>query len=264
MLKAKWRLGAAVAGSVLILSGCSAVTEGEGGSGVEGQQEQAAAEAGGQDPGGDAGQADMPEPDLDSVPDVVAEVNGTEISKEDFTTVYEVQFQQMAMQSQMSGQEVDQDQLKNMTAEGLVGNELLAQEADNRGIEASDEDAEQKLAEYAETNQMSPDEFIAANEEQGMDETAMRDEISSQIVIEDLLTDEFGEFEATEDEVQATYQEAEAQQQMGGQAGGAQELPPLDEVRPQVEEQVINQKQMESTQKLVEDLREKGDVTVHL
>src|SRR5699024_9190011 len=47
---------------------------------------------------------DLPEPDLDDVPDVVAEVNGEEVSKDEFAEVYEQQFQQQAMQAQMSGE----------------------------------------------------------------------------------------------------------------------------------------------------------------
>lgn len=262
MLKTKWRLGAAVAGSVFILSGCGAVAGDEGDSAASEQQEHTAAEQ--QAPGGEAGQPEMQEPDLDNVPDIVAEVNGTEIIKDDFAAIYEGQFQQMSMQAQMSGQEIDQDQLKNMTAEGLIGNELLAQEAADRGIQASAKDAEQKLAELAETNQMSPDEFIAANEQQGMDEAAVMDELTSQILIEGLVEDEFGQFEANEDEIQAAYQEVEDQQQMSGQAGQTAALPPLDEVRSELEEQVISQKQAESIQTLADDLREDADVTIHL
>lgn len=264
MLKFNWRLAAAVAGSVLVLSGCGAVTDDAGGSGAPEQQEQAGTEAEEQASGAESGQPEMPEPDLDGVPDIVAEANGAEITRDDFAAVYESQFQQMAMQSQMTGQEVDQDQLKNATVEGLVGNELLAQEAADRGIEVSDGNAEQKLAGFAETNQMSPEEFIAANEEQGMDEAAVMDEIKSQILIEDLVVDEFGEFETTEEEVQAAYQEVEAQQQMGGQAGQAQALPPLDEVRSEVEAQVISQKQAEAMQTLADNLREDADVTINL
>ncbi|MDP3894508.1 hypothetical protein, partial [Nocardioides sp.] len=41
-------------------------------------------------------------PDLEGIPDVVAEVNGQEVTKDEFVAVYEAQFQQAAMQAQMS------------------------------------------------------------------------------------------------------------------------------------------------------------------
>lgn len=41
-------------------------------------------------------QAEMPEPDLEGIPDIVAEVNDGEVTKEDFEGMYQQQFQQMA------------------------------------------------------------------------------------------------------------------------------------------------------------------------
>src|SRR5690606_32806683 len=99
-----------------------------------------------------AAPTEMPEPDLEGVPDLVAEVNGEEIKKEEFESAYVGQFQQMAMQAQMSGQEVDQDQLKTQIAESLVGQRLLMQETDNRSIEASDEEIDNTLTSIAEQN----------------------------------------------------------------------------------------------------------------
>ncbi|MDS8765667.1 SurA N-terminal domain-containing protein, partial [Streptococcus pneumoniae] len=83
---------------------------------------------------------EMPEPDLEGIPEVVAEVNGEEVSKEEFETAYTGQFQQAAMQAQMSGQEIDQNQLKTQLAESMVGQKLLVQEAENQELTASDEE----------------------------------------------------------------------------------------------------------------------------
>ena len=172
----------------------------------------------------------------------------------------------MAMQSQMSGQEVDEDQLKEQTVESLVGTELLGQEASNRNIQASDVDVEAALVEFAETNQMSTDEFVAAMGEQGLDEDDVMSEIRTQVQIEQLVTDEFGEFEASEAELEEAYAQVQAQQEQMGAAQPEQptELPPLDEVRGELEEQLRSQEQMEQMQTLVENLRGDADVTVHL
>ena len=66
-------------------------------------------------------------------------MNGEKISKADFTRIYEGQFQQVALQAQMSGQELDQAQLKKQTAEGLVNTELLIQQAAKEKIFATPE-----------------------------------------------------------------------------------------------------------------------------
>ena len=106
---------------------------------------------GGSGDGGDAGEqasdkssasqeqdgASATEPDLEGIPDVVAEVNGEELGKAEFVDTYTAQFQQMAMQAQSSGQPVDQDQLKKQVVDNMINGELLVQEAEERGYSAS-------------------------------------------------------------------------------------------------------------------------------
>jgi len=58
---------------------------------------------------------ELPEADTEDIPEVVAEVNGDEITGEDFTVLYESQFQQASLQAQSTGEELDQDQLKDQT-----------------------------------------------------------------------------------------------------------------------------------------------------
>src|SRR5699024_11666505 len=94
------------------------------------------------------GQAEMPESKLEGITDIVADVNDREVTKEDFEATYQQQFQQMAMQAQMSGQnmdEIDQDELKEQTADGLVGQELLMQEANDRVSDISDDDIDETI-----------------------------------------------------------------------------------------------------------------------
>ena len=74
------------------------------------------------------------EPDLEGIPDVVAEVNGEEVTKDEFVVLYEAQFQQATMQAQAGGEEPDEDALKEQTADNLVDTELLVQEAGDRGL----------------------------------------------------------------------------------------------------------------------------------
>ena len=222
-------------------------------------------------PGGEQGA--QPEPDLEDVPDVVADVNGTEITKDEFSGVYESQFQQMAMQSQASGQEVDQDQLKSDTLDSLIGVELLEQEADDRGIEVSDSQVDEALTETAEQNQMGADEFLAAMEQQGMPEDEVRSQVASQETVGQLVEDENGGFEASEDELKEAYEQAKSQQEQmpqqpqQGQQGGApqqQEMPPFEDMKPQLEQQVTQQKEAKATDELATELREDADVTVNL
>lgn len=263
MLKRKWQLVAVAAGSVLIAAGCTM----PGDDGEDTAQAQPAAAEQSTEDGSASQDAQDPAagPNTDDIPDPVAEVNGTEISKDEFVSVFEGQYQQMSMQAQTSGQPVDEEQLKQQSIEGLVGTALLEQEAEKRGIKASDKEIDDSLAEFAETNQVSTDEFVAKMGEQGMDREAVMDQIEKQLRVEKLVTDEYGEFTPSDQEVQAAYdQVAQQQSMMGGAQGGGQQLPPLEQVRPEVEEQLKSEKQAKDMQTLSEELREGADVTVHL
>lgn len=260
MLVKKMRLAVAAAGAVLIVAGCGAAGGDEG----SGGEPQAATEQTQSDADGDGGDgAQSGAPNLDDIPDPVAEVNGTAISKDEFVSVFEGQYQQMSMQAQATGQPVDEDQLKQQSLDGLVGVELLQQEAENRGIEVTDAEIDESLAEFAETNQVSTDEFVAQMGQQGLDREGVLDQIEKQLRAEKLITDEFGEFSATDEEIQAAYDQVAQQQMMMG-GGEAAELPPLEQVRSQVEEQLRSETQAQQMQTLSDSLREGAEITVNL
>lgn len=271
MLKRKWRLAVVATGSVLIAAGCSMPGDGGDGGDAAKSEPVAAAE---QAPAGEAADAEGADaqssgPNLDGIPDPVAEVNGSKVTKDEFVSVFKGQYQQMSMQAQTSGQPVDEEKLKQQSIEGLVGAELLEQEAEKRGIKASDKEVDASLAEFAKTNQVSPDEFVAKMGEQGMDRAAVMAQIKKQLIVEKLVDDEYGEFTPSDKEVQAAYDQVSQQQSMmggqgGGAQGGAQQLPPLEQVRPQVEEQLKTEKQAKNMQTMSEKLRKDADVTVHL
>jgi peptidyl-prolyl cis-trans isomerase SurA len=203
------------------------------------------------------------EPDLEGIPDVVAEVNGEEVTKEEFTPIYEAAFQQAAMQAQMSGEAPDQEALKKQTVDDLVDTELLVQEADARGLSVSDEDIDAELSDLAEQNQMgSAEELLAAVEKQGVTEEQARSQVETQVLVEQLVADEDGSAEPTEKELRAIYAQAKQQQAQSGQTG--QKIPPFAEVREQIEEQARSQQVGEVAQALVDGLRKDADITVNL
>ena len=139
-----------------------------------GQAAPAASDGGGQaapgaDGGGAAGDPQAQEADVSDVPEVVATVNGTEITKDDFVQTYQSQYQQMAMQQQSGGQAPDEEQLKTQVAEQLVNNELLRQGAEDAGIKATDKDIDTTLDEIAKQSGLgSGDEVVSALEQQGI------------------------------------------------------------------------------------------------
>ena len=169
------------------------------------------------------------------------------------------------MQQQMSGEEVNQDELKKQVADGMVSQELLIQETENRGIEASEDEVNKTLDDIVKQNQMeSQDEFFTAMEEQGMKKDDVMSQLETQVKMDQLIAEETGDIEPSDDELKEIYdQQKEQMSQMQGEEGGS-EMPSFDEMKPQLKEQVVMQKESEAAQTLAEDLKEKSDVTVNL
>ncbi|GAB3058230.1 SurA N-terminal domain-containing protein [Virgibacillus ainsalahensis] len=266
----KWFLSLIIAALVALLAACGDGDESAEDNNDESEtQEEESADNEAAPEGGEGGeQPQMPEPDMEGVPDVVAEVNGEEIAKEEFENTYTTRFQQATMQSQMSGQEVDEDQLKQQVADSMIGMELLIQEADNSGVEASEEDINTTLDELVEMNGLeSKDDFLTAMEEQGMGEEEVMSQVELQAKIDKLIASETGDIEPSEEELQEMYDQLVAQQeQQGGEGEGSEEaeIPSFDELKPDLEKQLISQEEGKAVQTLVENLREDADVTVHL
>jgi len=257
----RWLLGLAMSVSVVALAAC-----GSQGDEAKPKESSAAAE---QSPGADSAQdqqGQQGKPNTKDIPKVVAEVNGEKILKDDFVPLFETQYQQMQMQAQQSGQPVDEKGLKKQTVENLVSTEVLVQEADKRKIDVSDKDIDRGLKESAKSGQMSEKDFLKAMKDQGMDEENVRSELKNQLKIEGLVEDEYGEFEVSGEEIGQAYEQAKSQQEQMAQQGGQgqQEMPPIEDMRPQLKEQVKNQKSQEATQKFAKKLRKQADVTIHL
>ena len=247
-------LGSLAAAAVLTLSACGG-GDGGGGSADEPTQEstQESSESSSESPSESSAA-----PGLDDLPDVVAEVNGEELTKDEFAPFYEARLQQAAAAAEASGQAPDEDAIRTETVENLVDTELLTQEADARGIEVTDDDVETELGSLAEEYQLeSTEAFLAALEEQGTTEDEVREQVRTQVVVEALVEDEDGAFAPTEKQLREVY----AQGRDAAKAQG-QPVPPYAEVREQLEQQAVTERTGRVAQALVEQLRADADIEI--
>jgi peptidyl-prolyl cis-trans isomerase SurA len=253
LMRTRTALGLVAATSLLVLSACG----GSGDSSADSEKDSSPSESSSASAGAGA------EPDLDAIPDVVAEVNGEEVTKDEFVPIYEAAFAQAASQAQMGGEAPDEEQLRKQTADDLVDTELLAQEAEARGLEVSDDDVDAELTDLAEQNGMkSADELLEAVEQQGVTAEQARDQVETQVLVEQLVADENGPIEPTDKELRKLYAQAKQQQAQAGEQ--AQKIPPFAQVREQLAEQATNQEIGKVATALVEDLRADADITINL
>ena len=252
LTRTRTALGLLVATSMIVLSACGGGGDPDSGSAGK---DASSSESSSADAGSEGG------PDLSGIPDVVAEVNGEEVTKEEFVPLYEAAFQQAAAQAQTSGEAPDEAQLQKQTADDLVSTELLSQEAESRGIEVSDDQVDAELEDLAQQNQMgSAKELIAAIEKNGMSEAQAREQVATQVLVEQLVEDEDGSTTPSEKELRAIY--AKAKKQAAGQEG--QKIPPFAQVRDQIAEQAQSEQVGKVAQALLEDLRKDADITINL
>lgn len=251
-------LGLVTAAALLSLSAC-----GGGGGADADPSSSASASPSESDSASAPAEAGAP-PGLEGIPDVVAEVNGEEVTKEEFIPIYTSTFEQAAAQAQAGGAAPDVEALKKQTVEDLVSTELLHQEAVARGIEVAEEDIDAELASLAEQNQLgSAEELLAAIKQRGVSEEQARSQVETQLLVEALVVDEQGPVQPSEKDLHAVYDQAKAQQAQSGQAGG-QKIPPFAEVHDQLEEQAMQQTIGEVAGALAADLRKDAEITINL
>lgn len=220
-------------------------------------------------PSDSASESSAAEPDLDGVPDVVAVVDDTEITKEEFTVTYEAQFTTAAAQAQAGGQPVDQDALKKQVAESLVDTQLLINEADERGYEVSQEDKDSTLDDLAEQNGLtSGDELVTTLEAQGLSKDEIDSQLERQVKLDRLTAEEAGDSEPSEKDLRTVYDDA-VEQQKAAAAGAAEgteapEIPSFEDSRDQIAQQVKQENENAAAQALVDSLKKDADITINL
>lgn len=209
-------------------------------------------------------QGDMPEPDLSDLPDIVAEVNGEDITKEEFEGIYRQQFEyRVMMQQVMNEDDIDQDELKQETLESVIGQKLLVQEADKRYTDIDSEAIDHVIDDLINDYDMgSREEMIERFEEQGITEEELMSDIELQAKVNLLIDDETKNSEPTDEEIKEAYEEIKAEfEQMEDQD---EEAPEFDEIKDDLRERMKQQNANKKVQDVIKDLREKSDVTLHI
>ncbi|MEX1027416.1 MAG: SurA N-terminal domain-containing protein [Candidatus Paceibacterota bacterium] len=189
------------------------------------------------------------------IPNVVAVVNGVEISRENF----EAQQAQVAATQGFDPTAIDAETeatLRSQVLDSLIAQELLSQTVASANIEVPESQVETQLQTVA-SQFGSTDEFDAALEAEGLTEASLREQVASEIAIQIYLEEELSlsSITASEEEITTAYEEIDAAQS---------DVPALEEARNQVVEFVEQQKQQEIIAQHVAELRSQAKVEVFL
>ncbi len=195
------------------------------------------------------------QPQVSTLPDVVARVNGEEIKGADL---------QNSEAQILAGQGVDpttltdeqRQQLRNQALDILISNALIRQAAAGANIQASDEDINAQM-EMIKGQFEDPAKYQEALTQQNMTEDDFRKLVASDVFIQTYIeqTLKLKAMDATDEEINAMYEQQKA---------ASAEIPPLEEIRDQFKSFVIQQKQQQVLVSHIQELRSKANVEVLL
>ena len=192
------------------------------------------------------------------LPDVVAEVNGVAITKETLENIA-TQISTMYAQQGMNLSDLAiASEVRTQALESVINAEVLSQAAAAAGTSVEAATIEEELASV---QAQFPDEatFAAELEAAGITLDELRADVTEQLTVNTYImnTEEFTAVPAiTDEEAREFYDQSVA--------GATGEVPAFEEVRPQIDAQLTQQKQQEAVSGLVEKLRAEATVDVKI
>ncbi|MCA9365992.1 SurA N-terminal domain-containing protein [Candidatus Kaiserbacteria bacterium] len=195
-------------------------------------------------------------PDTQSVereyPEVVARVNGEDVSREDFLEGLEQTKAAAASQGADMSDIVVASQVEAQALDVVINTKLLLQAAADAGIAITDEQVDQELAALQE-RYGGEEGFQAEMAKYGVTLEQLRVDVKEQLTVDAYLTgtEEFSGATVTEEEMTAFYDSLSSQ---------GQDLPPYEEVKAQLEASLIGQKQQVAVSAIIDRLRTAADI----
>jgi hypothetical protein len=177
----------------------------------------------------------------------VAVVNGVRISADEFNESVSLIEQSAVAQGIDLNQGALKEEIQSQALDTLVNNALLITAAQKAGFKASEDDVSTKYDELV--AQLGGEEALNAQMSQvGLTEEKLRRNIQERI-----LADQYIETETAIKDLAVSEEEINAYIESLG--GSDVELPPNEQLRPQVEAQILSQKQQQMVVDLIERLR---------
>ncbi|GHH98675.1 SurA N-terminal domain-containing protein [Neobacillus kokaensis] len=189
---------------------------------------------------------------------IVAIVNDKEILGSDYNNALAYTQGQMQQVGQDPTSTEAAAQVKNQTIDSLVGQALLLQEADKKGYKATEADIKKRLDETKKQFKTEK-EFEAALKKSGMDMKTLEAQIADDIKFAQYVEKEVAIGKITDEEIQKTYDQYAEQAKSAGQ-----EVPKMEEVKPQIETSLKQQKQQEKLAQRVEELKKNGKIDIKI
>jgi len=184
----------------------------------------------------------------------VATVNGVEISGAEFAQNRD----QVIISAQQQGVDTENpevmQEIESQALEVLINTQLLRQEAEAAGLSASDEDIEARYQEIVES--VGGEEALMSRmDELGITAASLRSDIEGELLVQALIDSavDTSTIVVSEEDVVAFYEQASSEMD---------ELPPLEEVRVEIEQQIRTTQEQALIAEYIEALRAAATIEV--
>lgn len=191
---------------------------------------------------------------------VVAIVNGKKIYQKEYDEGRTLIEQSAVAQGSDVSDDASKEEIKKQALEVLINNALITTAAEKEGITASDDAVKAKYDELV--TQMKGEEALNKKMlEVGLTKEKLMKNIKERIVADEYIQakTDIKSLKVTEDEVTAFVKDLEA-----SSASSGQKLPPLDQIRKDVEDQILSQKQQQVIVDLLKKLKDEGKIEVKI
>ena len=148
------------------------------------------------------------------------------------------------------------EQVKKQTINSLVGQTLLLQEADKKSYKVSEADINKQLDEIKKQFKTEK-EFEAALKQSGIDMKTLETQIADNIKLQQYVEKEVPAGKITDEEIQQMYDQYAEQGKSSGQ-----EVPKLEDIKPQIEQSLQQQKQQQKLVQQVEELKKNATIDI--
>ena len=186
---------------------------------------------------------------------VLASVNGTPITEDDVTE--RISHAKTGLEAQGLNLEDPQtrDLLRSQALEEIINERVVLADAQAKGIVVSDAEVDTQLADIRSRFETEAQFTEELNKNQFTQET-LRENVRRELLIQKYVTQisDASTLTVSEEEITAFYEQLKGQNES---------LPPLAELRAEIEVQLKNQKLAGVVQQIVEDLRSKADIQMN-
>jgi len=181
--------------------------------------------------------------------EVVAHINGTDVTGDEYNLAY----LQTKVQLFQLGEDVDdQDSVRERALDALVERELLKQDAEEKGVEISEEEIDSEIEEI---KQEDEEQFKSFLDEYHFTESSFKMQLAFEMLYDKYVAEEFPDIDVSEKEVEEFYQEIKDENEDIGE---------LEDVEDMLKTGLKQEKEGEKMQERIEELKEKAEVDMKI